>query len=401
VDPTASTGGLNPIDVAAVLIVAFTFVFGLRSGFFPQLGGLLGAGAGACLVLLLLPVARDQLTTMDPPLRALIIIGVLIMVVGIGEATGSAIGASIRERLGGGLLGSADRLAGAVLGVAQGLLVIWLAGGLLAAGPIAGAAGWAQSSTAVRSLSAVLPPPTEIARSLGHLLDASGLPQLFVGLEPFPAQPVDTPSSAVARGIAAAAIASTVKVSSEACSFELTGTGFSLGRGYYVTNAHVVAGGTREQVGKDGGTAARATVVLFDPTLDIAVLYAPTLSTPALRFAARDPVRGATAAALGHPFGQPLVVIPVGVASAYPAQGLDIYGDASVTRQILELSARIDKGDSGGPVVLEDGTVGGVVFAESKNDPAVGYALSATAVAKRVAPALSRTTAVSTGPCVQ
>ena len=111
-DPTASTGGLNPIDVAAVLIVAFTFVFGLRSGFFPQLGGLLGAGAGACLVLLLLPVARDQLTTMDPPLRALIIIGVLIMVVGIGEATGSAIGASIRERLGGGLLGSADRLAG-------------------------------------------------------------------------------------------------------------------------------------------------------------------------------------------------------------------------------------------------------------------------------------------------
>ena len=71
-----------------------------------------------------------------------------------------------------------------------------------------------------------------------------------------------------------------------------------------------------------------------------------------------------------------------------------------MTRQILELSARIDKGDSGGPVVLADGTIGGVVFAESKNDPAVGYALSGTAVARRITPALTRTAAVSTGPCV-
>jgi S1-C subfamily serine protease len=337
---------------------------------------------------------------MDPPVRALVIVGSLILVVGIGEAGGSAIGTSIRARLGGGILGSADRLAGAFLGLAQGLLVIWLAGGLLAAGPIAGAAAWAQTSTAVRALSSVLPPPTEIATSLGHLLDSSGLPQLFVGLEPFPATPVDTPSSAEARRIAARAIASTVKVSSQACSFDLSGTGFSVGRGYYVTNAHVVAGGTKEQVMTDGGSAAKATVVLFDPTLDIALLYAPNLATPALAFAAKDPARGSTAAALGHPFGQALVVIPVGVAAEYPAEGLDIYGGATVTRQILELSARIDKGDSGGPVVLADGSVGGVVFAESKNDPAVGYALSGTAVAKRIAASLSRTTAVSTGQCV-
>ena len=194
---------------------------------------------------------------MDPPVRALVIVGALILVVGIGEAGGSAVGASIRARLGGGLLGSADRLAGAFLGVAQGLLVIWLAGGLLAAGPIPGASGWAQSSTAVRALSSVLPPPTEIATSLGHLLDASGLPQLFVGLEPFPASPVDTPSSAEARGIAANAIASTVKVSTQACSFDLTGTGFSVGHGYYVTNAHVVAGGTKG-AGVDGSRLLRS-----------------------------------------------------------------------------------------------------------------------------------------------
>ena len=72
-----------------------------------------------------------------------------------------------------------------------------------------------------------------------------------------------------------------------------------------------------------------------------------------------------------------------------------------MTRDILELSARIDKGDSGGPLVLTDGSVGGVIFAEAKSDAAVGYALTPTEVSKRVTPALGRTRAVATGACVR
>ena len=45
---------------------------------------------------------------------------------------------------------------------AQALLVVWLAGGLLALGPVAKLSEAAQTSTAVRTLNAVLPPPTEI-----------------------------------------------------------------------------------------------------------------------------------------------------------------------------------------------------------------------------------------------
>jgi hypothetical protein len=51
--------------------------------------------------------------------------------------------------------------------------------------------------------------------------------------------------------------------------------------------------------------------------------------------------------------------------------------------------------------VLEGGTVGGVVFAESKVDPAVGYALSPLDVWRRVEPAIGRTAAVSTGRCLR
>jgi uncharacterized membrane protein required for colicin V production len=127
VEPSAAASGLNPLDLAAVAIVILAFVLGLRSGFFSQLGGLLGAVAGGALVLLTLPLVREQLQSMDPPLRALIVIASFIIAIGIGEALGSAAGVNIRTRLGTGFLGSVDRMTGALLGAAQGLLIIWLA----------------------------------------------------------------------------------------------------------------------------------------------------------------------------------------------------------------------------------------------------------------------------------
>ena len=48
--------------------------------------------------------------------------------------------------------------------------------------------------------------------------------------------------------------------------------------------------------------------------------------------------------------------------------GRDIYDQTRVKRDILELRAEVDRGDSGGPLILKDGTVGGVVFAESRTD---------------------------------
>ena len=401
-DATAGAGpGLNVLDLVALAVVVIAIFLGSRSGFFPQLGGLLGAVAGGGLALLALPVIRPAIQDLEPPLRALIVLSGLIFAIGIGEAVGSASGRVISQQMRGGILGNANRVAGAVLGAAQGLRIVWLAGGILAIGPIPRVAGLAQSSWTVRELNTILPPPTEIAGNLGRLLNASGLPDVFIGLEPFPSAPVDTPTTKEATRIASSAIPSAVKVTADACGYELSGTGFSIAAGYFVTNAHVVAGGRQEQVSQDGGAHATATVVLFDPALDVALLWAPDLSLPPLHFASYDPDTKAKGAALGHPLGAPLTIIPVGVAGRYQAEGRDIYGDERVTRDILELSARIDKGDSGGPLVLTDGSVGGVIFAEAKSDAAVGYALTPTEVSKRVTPALGRTRAVATGACVR
>lgn len=95
-----------------------------------------------------------------------------------------------------------------------------------------------------------------------------------------------------------------------------------------------------------------------------------------------------------------MVIIPAGVTGSYPATGRDIYGTGVVDRAIIELRAAIRPGDSGGPLILPDGTIGGLVFAESRTDPSVGYALTPTAVSAAVQPALGRTARVDVGPCI-
>ena len=394
---------MNPIDLVAILLVVLAVLLGFRSGAIPQVGGLLGAIGGGGLVILLLPAAVEPLGELDPAFRPYVVLAGLLAMVGVGESIGSALGRSVARALGSGVLGAADRVAGGFLGAGQALLIVWLVGGLLAFGPVPRLAEAAQTSTAVRGLSTILPPPTEIAAELGVLLDDSGLPEVFVGFEPLPRPPVDLPEDATARAIAGLARASTFRVAAATCGLSTSGSAAVVASGYLVTNAHVVAGARPDavQVVSADGARADATVVLFDPALDVAVLHAPRLSAPALRFATTDPGRGTLGAALGYPGGGGLTVVPAAVTGAYAATGRDIYGKATVRREIIELRARIDRGDSGGPFVLRDGTIGGLIFAEARTDEEVGYALSPTDVAIRIAPGLGRTGTVDTGACVR
>ncbi len=394
---------LNPLDAIAILLVVVGLLLGFRSGAIPQVGGLLGAVGGGALAILALPALADPIRAVDPAFRPILVLAGLLIAVGLGESVGSAAGRRLSGELGGGPLEAVDRVAGAFVGTAQALLIIWLAGGLLAVGPIPRLTEAAQTSTTVRGLNAILPPPTEIAADLGSLLDASGLPEVFVGFEPLPRPPVERPSDATTRRIARPSEGATVRVTAATCGLTSSGSGVLIADRYVVTNAHVVAGSRRDgiRVAAVDGETVDGVVVLFDPDLDVAVLLIDRVAAVPLRFAVRDPVRGAVGAALGYPGGGALTIIPAAVTGAYAATGRDIYGVTSVRREILELRAAIDRGDSGGPFVLEDGTVGGLVFAESRTSDDVGYALSPTAVATRIAPAIGRTGSVDTGACVR
>ena len=99
----------------------------------------------------------------------------------------------------------------------------------------------------------------------------------------------------------------------------------------------------------------------------------------ACRSGSRPPIPDAATvgAALGYPGGGGLTIVPAAVTGAYAATGRDIYGEADRRpRQSSSSAPRSTRGDSGGPFVLRDGTIGGLVFAEARTDPDVGYALS-------------------------
>jgi len=198
-----------------------------------------------------------------------------------------------------------------------------------------------------------------------------------------------------------------VKVEGPGCGVIQEGSGFAVGGGLVVTNAHVVAGVAAPQV-IDGSGPHPATAVLFDPELDVAVLAVRGLAAPPLTLDRGPTVsRGSTGAVLGYPNGGAFTYGAAGVMAWFEATGLDIYGRNQITRTVYELAAVIRPGNSGGPLVYEsanradplNGQVVGVVFARSTTDSQVGYALGSAPVAADVARARVALRTVSTGPC--
>jgi len=390
---------VNLIDLVALVLLVLAIALGVRSGALPQLAGLTGAAVGALIGFILVPLGTPYFDALPPTIRAIVVLSILLGLVGLGEGVGATAGRAASHALGTGFLGALDRAAGAIVGAGQALLIIWLAGGVLASGPFPTFSRQAQTSTAVRILDTVLPPPTELVIELGHLLDDTGIPDVFIGLEQLPAQDIALPPAGVAREIGARAAGSVLRVIADGCELRSSGTAFVVTKGYLVTNAHVIAGASQIVV-QTSLASFDAVPVFVDLELDVAVLRASSLGAPPLAFAAEEPQRGAIAATFGYPGGGNAVVEPATVAAVYNATGLDVMGSARVTRRIIELRATVQPGDSGGPLLLEDGTVGGVVFAESKVDPTVGYALSPIEVRDRIEPALTRTARVATGPCL-
>jgi S1-C subfamily serine protease len=193
-----------------------------------------------------------------------------------------------------------------------------------------------------------------------------------------------------------------MRVEAVACGSFVSGTSFAVSADHFVTNAHVVAGSTDVWLSFDGALDRYAAhVVLLDPDVDVAVLVidAKVDVTP-LTLSTSLPSRGEDAAALGYTGGGRLRLIPALISRPIEALGRDIYGTQVIARQIIEMRADVAPGDSGGPVVLPDGTVGGVTFSESRTEQNVGYALSPTDVAADVSKAIDRTGPIDTGACI-
>src|SRR5581483_9551167 len=129
------------------------------------------------------------------------------------------------------------------------------------------------------------------------------------------------------------------------------------------------------QVWLPGGARKRATVVDFNPSIDLALLHVPGLGERPLPVASGTvDERGAV---FGHPNGQTSTAIqPAVIAEEVTATGQDLYHQHDTSRDVFELASELTYGDSGAPLVTTGGKVVGIAFAIAPDRRTTAYALS-------------------------
>jgi S1-C subfamily serine protease len=261
------------------------------------------------------------------------------------------------------------------------------------------------NSVALQTLDKFMPTPAKTMFSDFRRLLAnnSTYAQVFsgIGAERILAIPAPDPNVVGSAGFRSAA-SRVVRVQGIApsCQRSIEGSGFVISPNHIMTNAHVVAGVTQHQtVTAPGGQPLDATVVFYDPQVDVAVLYVPGLNLSPLHFAGQaNP--GDNAVVAGYPLdAMRLHAVPARIGGIQNAQGPNIYQTATVTRQIYEIRAVVESGNSGGPLLASDGSVYGVVFAAAVGVNDTGFALTAAQVHADAQAGEHSITAVSTMYC--
>jgi S1-C subfamily serine protease len=333
------------------------------------------------------------------------LVGLLVVVACavFGQVGATAVGAALRGHLTWRPGQAVDAVAGAVLSGLSVLLVAWLLATAVNRSPFTGLARQARDSAVLTTVDAVMPNDVQDAFStLRQLMDRNGFPEVFSGLSGERIAPVGPPDPAVTQSAAVTAAGrSVIKVRGIApsCSKQVEGSGFVFAPEHVMTNAHVVAG-VRQPTVIIGDTSLRAQVVLFDPDRDVAVLWVPGLSRPALTLLTSQAARAGTSAVVaGYPEDGPYTTGAARVRDRLTARAPDIYAHGTVVRDIYSVRATVRPGNSGGPLLSTSGSVYGVVFAAATDDPQTGYALTGAEVATDARAARSATTAVSTRGC--
>ncbi|MDY0911128.1 MarP family serine protease [Microbacterium sp. CFBP9034] len=385
------------VDVVLVALLVVGLVVGVGRGLTGSLGLLLGLVAGGAAAYWLVPVVNDAWPWQQ--WRPAVVLAVTVGLIVAGAALGATAGAALRRGVDRTPLRAIDRVLGGVAGTVVAALAISLAGASLAATGMPVVSSALSSSTVLRTIDRVTPVPVAVALAelRGFVLD-EGLPALGELLEQ--AGPVNIPPVDLADPELAEAAASVARVSGRAfaCGRSSTGSGFVIAADRVVTNAHVVAGVEQPVVELPGVTAREGRVVYFDPIDDIAVIAVDSLGVDPLPFAPTL-APGAPAVVQGYPHGGPFTMIPAGVLSTGTVPVPDIYDESAAPREIYSLQAAVRPGNSGGPLLTDDGEVAGVVFARGEDDPERGYAMTMAELSPVAAQAASLRDAVPSGRC--
>lgn len=385
------------------LLIAGLVVFALAGwhrGFIAGLLSFIGFLGGGLAAALLLPEILDRTVSTDWLRILLLGLGVLIVAL-VGQFAASILGERLRDLITWRPAQVVDNVAGAALNVFALAVVVWIVASALAYLPVSLVSQQVTSSRVLVALDSLVPLPARNAfGDLRDLVGTTEVPRIFAGLAQVTGPDVGQPSPSSVTQQVDAARDSVVQVTGETpeCRAAVSGSGFVVAPGRVLTNAHVVAGVKDPLVRvRQSEPGLPATVVYFDPEVDVAVLLVPGLASPPLPLATEPAQSGDPAVVAGFPQSGPYRTEPARIRTEVTAMGDDIYGEAGVEREVYALRGTVLPGNSGGPLLRPDGKVLGLVFGADEQAQETGYALTAGELSSALSASGDRR--VSTGSC--
>ncbi|MEC5198844.1 S1-C subfamily serine protease [Arthrobacter sp. PL16] len=397
--PEISFAEFTLLDLVLLVVLLGYLVTGIRNGFLVTLGGIAGFVAGAVAAFFAIPLVSGWVP--DNPWRLIAVIATVVVLIILGQAVGSALGASIRRWSDFPPLRIIDRVLGGVVNVVVAALVLSMLAFSVGTLGVPFLSQQLAASQVIRGIDTVTPGPVRTwMAELRTIAVDDGIPTILATVGPV--APAEVPDASVDTPELAAAAASVVRITGTAfqCGQNQTGSGFVVAPGRVVTNAHVVAGVDEPVVEVPGGGALPGRVVQLDTDRDIAVIAVDGLQAAPLPLG-EELDTGATAAFAGYPAGGPYRIQPASVQSLSPVLVKNIYGADPQPLEVYSLAADVQQGNSGGPLLDLQGRVAGVVFAKSTANAPVGYALSLAELRPIAESAPGLDDAVSAGQCAR
>lgn len=391
--------GFNWIDVIILGLLIGAIVGGRKIGFLTQfgiIGGFFGAlSLAGWLFPRLLPID-------DPTLLTLVNANLVLITATYAGIKGFDLGSYLHRRLRTKLrwLKPYEAWLGAIPGTMATLILVWLLAAAIGRLPFAGLSNSVNDALIVQRLNRLLPSVPSVLATFNNVVDPNALPYVFAQPKP---QTDFNFSEAEVRSAIQAASQSIVRITSFGCGGLITGSGFVAGPDLVITNAHVIAGAERPIVKYDNHSFETVPVV-FDANLDFAVLRvqhnaAQSFSASPLQLTKQSVATGTTVAVLGYPAGnyseQPGII-----RNDLTVFGRNIYDLGVIGRGVYEIQTSAGQGSSGGPVVIQDGSVAGVIFALSDEVDNYAYALNASYLIDKLTQATTAYRRVSTGVCL-
>jgi S1-C subfamily serine protease len=150
------------------------------------------------------------------------------------------------------------------------------------------------------------------------------------------------------------------KITTDGCEVIGTGSGFAVDANHIVTNRHVVENDTTPKVVGRDGSVYDGRVVGWREDPDMAVIWVDDELDSYLEWADSDRLsEGERTVSLGYPLPDHDFSVAPGVVLSFD--------DERGHREAIRSDAQLDRGNSGGPTLLADGRVAGVVTAMDLN----------------------------------